>query len=221
MSMELYFYPLACSLASRISLYEANAPARFVELDNESKRALEGGQALADLNPLELVPTLRTDSGELLTENAAILQHIADAFPSAQLAPAAGFERTRLQEWLCFIGTELHKGLFVPLLDEKAPEGAKHYALQKYRSRLDHLERRLQGREFLLDHFSVADAYLFVVLNWSVATPIKLTSYPTIHAYYERLRARPSFARALTEELAMFRNERARQGKPLPAAIAS
>ena len=218
--MELYFYPLACSLASRISLYEAGAPARFVELDNKTKRALQGDLTLAEVNPLELVPTLRTDSGELLTENAAVLQHIADAYPNAQLAPAAGFERARLQEWLCFIGTELHKGLFVPLLDETAPEAAKEYALQKYRSRLDHVERRLQGREFLLDRFSVADAYLWVVLNWAIATPITLASYPTLDAYYRRLRQRPSFARALSEELLLFRNERARHGKPLPAALA-
>lgn len=218
--MELYFYPLACSLASRISLYEANAPARFIEIDHKTKRALAGDLALADVNPLGLVPTLRTDTGELLTENAAVLQHIADAFPDARLAPAGGFERARLQEWLCFIGTELHKALFVPLLDETAPEEVKRYALEKNRSRLEHLERRLQGREFLLDRLSVADAYLFVVLNWSIATPIKLASYPALHAYFERLRKRPSFARALSEELALFRDERARNGKPLPAALA-
>lgn len=218
--MELYFFPLACSLASRIALYEADAHARFIEVDPKTKCALESGETLASVNPLEMVPTLRTDAGELLTENAAILQHIADTFPSAQLAPASGFERARLQEWLGFIGSELHKGLFVPLLAEAAPDSVKRFALEKYRSRLDHLERRLAGREFLLARFSVADAYLFVVLNWAVVTPIKLSDYPAVHAYYERLRKRPSIARALAEEVVLFRTELTRHGKPLPAAVA-
>jgi glutathione S-transferase len=219
--MDLYFSPLACSLASRIALYEAQAPAHFIEVDAKSKRTLHSDESFYDVHALGLVPALRTETGEILTENAAVLQHIADAFPDAQLAPAAGFERSRLQEWLCFIGTELHKGLFVPLLDERASEAVKQYALERYLPRLDHLERRLQGREFALDRFGVADAYLFVVLSWSVVTPIKLSSYPAIHSYLERLRKRPSIARAFSEELVLFQNEQARHGKPpLKAAAA-
>lgn len=218
--MELYFYPLACSLASRIALYEAAVPARFVEVDPKSKRTLDGNASFFDIHPLGLVPVLRTDAGEILSENAAVLQHIAEAYPAAQLAPAGGLERSRLHEWLCFIGTELHKGLFVPLLDERASDAAKQYALERYRPRMDYLERRLAGREFLLERFSVADAYLFVVLSWSVVTPIKLASYPALQAYHERLRKRPSFARAVSEELALFQAEQARHGKPpLTAAI--
>ena len=218
--MELYFYPLACSLASRIALYEAEAPVRFIEVDAKSKRILDTNESFLAVNPLGLVPVLRTDAGDILTENAAVLQHIADAFPAAQLGASAGIERSRLHEWLCFIGTELHKGLFVPLLDERASDAAKQYALERYRGRLDHLEGRLQGREFLLDRFSAADAYLFVVLSWSVVTPIKLSDYPNIRAYHERLRERPSIARAFTEELPLFQQEQARHGKPPLTAAA-
>ncbi len=115
--MDLYFSPLACSMASRIALYEADAPARFIEVDPKTKRTLEGEDFLT-VNPLGLVPAIRTDDGEVLTENAAILQYIADHFPSAALAPRTGMARSRLHQWLCFIGTELHKAVFVPLLDD-------------------------------------------------------------------------------------------------------
>lgn len=218
--MELYFFPLACSLASRIALYEAEAPVRFIEVDSKSKRMVAGDESLLDVHPLGLVPTLRTDAGEILTENAAVLQHIADAYPDAQLAPA-GEQRSRLQEWLSFIGAELHKGLFLPLLDERASDAVKQYALERYSSRLDYVEQRLQGREFLLDRFSVADAFLFVMLSWTVVTPIKLASYANLHSYHERLRKRPSIARAVSEELVLFQQEQARQGKPPLQAAAS
>ncbi len=107
---------------------------------------------------------------------------------------------------LCFIGTELHKGLFVTLLDKKAPSEAKDYVLGKNLSRLDHLENYLRSREFLLDHFSVADAYLFTVINWTMATPpIELAKWPAVKAYYERLRTRPSVAKAIAEEFELYK----------------
>jgi glutathione S-transferase len=201
--MELYFAPLACSMATRIAFYEAGANARFVEVDTKAKRILDGGDYLA-INPLGYVPALRTDDGEVLTENAAILQYVADRFPEAGLAPANGIERARLQGWLSFVGTELHKGLFIPLLDRRATEGAKTYAMEKYRSRLDYLNDYLTGREFLLDRFSVADAYLAVVLNWSRATTIAFEQWPALKDYFGRMRTRPSIARALAEEGALF-----------------
>src|SRR5215510_13354218 len=107
-TMELFFSPLACSMASRIALYEAGAPATFVEVDPKTKRTLSGIDYLT-INPLGLVPALRLDSGEVLLENAAILQHIADRYPESALAPGSGLARARLQQWLSFIGTELHK----------------------------------------------------------------------------------------------------------------
>jgi len=208
--MDLYFSPLACSMASRIVLYEANASAHFIEVDAKTKRTLEGEDFLA-VNPLGLVPTLRTDDGTVLTENAAILQYVADHFPKANIATGPGMERSRLHQWLCFIGTELHKGLFVPLLDKKASAEVKAYVLEKNLSRLDYLENYLKGRDYLLDHFSVADAYLVTVINWTMATPpIELAKWPTLKAYYERLRARPSIARAIAEEFELYKAELAR-----------
>ena len=207
--MDLYFSPLACSMSSRIALYEAGASARFIEVDPKTKRTLDGADFLA-VNPLGLVPVLRTDAGDLLTENAAILQYIADRFPAAALAPPAGLGRTRLQQWLSFIGTELHKALFAPLFDPKLVEEGKSRALEKGESRLAHLDRHLAGRDFLLDGFTVADAYLFTVLNWNIATPVDLARWPVVRDYYTRLKARPSIARALTEEHALYAAEQAR-----------
>jgi glutathione S-transferase len=209
--MDLYFSPLACSLATRIALYEAGAEANYLEVDPKTKVVQNDGSSFPEVNPLGLVPTLRTDDGLVLTENAAILQYVADRFPQAGIATGAGMERSRLHQWLCFIGTELHKGLFVPVLDSKAPPEVKAYILGKGLSRLDYLEKYLAGREFLLDHFSVADAYLVTVINWTMATPpIELAKWPNVKTYYERLRARPSIARALAEEFKLYQAEQAR-----------
>ena len=123
--MDLYFSPLACSLATRIALYEAGAEANYLEVDAQTKIVQNDGSDFRNVNPLGLVPTLRTDDGLVLTENAAILQYVADRFPQAGIATGPGIERSRLHQWLCFIGTELHKGLFVPVLDKKAPAGSE------------------------------------------------------------------------------------------------
>jgi len=209
--MELYFSPLACSLATRIAFYEAGAVANFLEVDPKTKEVRNDGSDFHKVNPLGLVPTLRTDDGTVLTENAAILQYVADHFPRADIAADPGIERSKLHQWLCFIGTELHKGFFVPLLDKKAGAEVKAYVLEKYRSRLDYLENYLKGRDYLLDHFSVADAYLVTVINWTMATPpVELAKWPVVKAYYERLRARPSIAKAIAEEFELYKAEVAR-----------
>ena len=209
--MDLYFSPLACSLATRIAFYEAGAKANFIEVDPKTKEVLRDGSDFRKVNPLGLVPTLRTDDGTVLTENAAILQYVADHFPEAGIATGPGMERSRLHQWLCFIGTELHKGLFIPLLDKKAGPEVKSWVLNKNLSRLDYLENYLKGRDYLLDHFSVADAYLVTVINWTMATPpVELAKWPTVKAYYERLRARPSIAKAIAEEFVLYKAELAR-----------
>lgn len=208
--MELYFSPMACSLASRISLYEAGADdTRFIEVDPKTKRTLSDKDYL-QIYPLGLVPLIRLDDGSLLSENAAILQYIAARYPQADLAPRDDIERARLQQWLCFIGTELHKGLFIPLFDQKAPDGTRAHTLKKYESRLNYLDNYLTGREFLLDRFSVADAYLYTILNWTAPTRVDLTPWPAIKAYHERLQKRPSVAKAFQEEFALYRAELAR-----------
>jgi glutathione S-transferase len=209
--MDLYFSPLACSLATRIALYEAGGEANFLEVDAKSKEVRKDGSDFRRVNPLGLVPTLRTDDGIVLTENAAILQYVADRFPKAGIAAGPGMDRSKLHQWLCFIGTELHKGLFVPLLDKKAGAEVKSYVLEKNLSRLDYLDNYLRGRDYLLDHFSVADAYLVTVINWTMATPpIDLSKWPNIKAYYERLRTRPSIAKAVAEEFELYKAELAR-----------
>src|SRR5689334_22533302 len=114
--MELYFAPLACSLATRIALYETGAEATFTRVDTKSKKVADGSDFFA-INGMGQVPTLRCDDGKLLTENAAVLQYVADRRPEAGLAPAGGFERYQLQQWLNFITSELHKVVFIPLLD--------------------------------------------------------------------------------------------------------
>lgn len=207
--MKLYFSPLSCSLATRIALYEAGAEATYVEVDPKTKKTSDGLD-FRTIHALGLVPTLCMDDGELLTENAAILQHVAERFPLAELAPRDPSGRSRLQQWLCFIGTELHKALYVPLLDPRAPEAVKAYALGKAESRLSWVASKLEGREHLLDRFSVADAYLFTVLNWSVVTPVDLKPWPAITSFQKRVSERPSVERAVTEEKRLYTQELAR-----------
>ena len=209
--MELYFSPLACSMSSRIAIYEAGGEAEFHCVDTQAKRVLADGSDFWALNPLGMVPVLRTEEGELLRENPAVLQYVADHFPAAGLAPAGGPERYRLQQWLNFIGTELHKATYIPLLDEKAPSGAKDYAREKAALRLSYLDRHLAAQEFLLDRFTIADAYLVTVLNWSKASGIDLAGWPSVQAYFQRMTKRPSIARALAEERALYAEEMERR----------
>jgi glutathione S-transferase len=207
--MELYFAPLACSLATRIALYEAGATAGFHQVDNRRKRLADGTDFMA-VNPMGQVPVLRTDDGELLTENPVVLQYVADQYPEARLAPRDGMPRYRLQQWLNFITSELHKLVFNPLLDRSSADGAKDFARGKAAQRLAFLNAHLDGRDYLLDRFTVADAYLLVVLNWANFTGLDLSQFPAVAAYFARLRERPSVARSFAEELALYQQERAR-----------
>ena len=209
--MDLYFSPLACSLASRIALYEADADAdaRFIEVDPKTKRTMTGDDYRA-IYPLGLVPLIRFDDGSLLSENAAVLQYVAARHPGANLGGRDDLERARLQQWLCFIGTELHKALFIPLFDQGLSEDAKARARDKSESRFAFLDNHLRGRDFLLDRFTVADAYLYTVLNWTGSTKVDLTPWPAIAAYHKRMQARPSIAKAFKEEFALYQAELAR-----------
>jgi glutathione S-transferase len=204
--MDVYYSPLACSISTRITVYEADAEekVRLNRVDTKTQTT-EGGVDYRTINAKGLVPSLRTGDGEVLTENAAVLQYLADAFPDAGLAPAAGTaERYRLQQWLSFVGSELHKAVFAPLLSSKSNDGAKAFAREGAKERLDFLNTHLTGREYLIDRFSVADAYLMAVLNWAPFVGVDLSTWPAITAYRDRVSARPSVARALREELALF-----------------
>jgi glutathione S-transferase len=207
--MELFYAPLACSMASRIALYEADAKVTYTYRDGKTKTLPDGTDYLS-INPLGFVPSLRTDDGTIVTENVAILQYIADQYPDAHLAPKNGTPRVRLQQWLSYISSELHKAVYTPLLSAKMPKDAKTYALDIAQARLGIIDQTLTGRDFLLEEFSVADAYLFTVLHWSRATPIDLKTYPAITAYMAKLKQRPSVSRALGEELKMYAEEQER-----------
>ena len=200
--MDIFFSPLACSMASRIVVYEAGGQANFIRVDTKAGRTADG-QDYAEINPKGLVPAIRTDEGEVLTENAAVLQYLGDRFPQSGLAPQ-GFERARLQQWLNFIGTELHTGVFHPLFASKAGPDAKAFAREEAVKRFSYLDDHLDGRDWLLDRFTVADAYLAVVLNWAQFVNLDLKPYPNVTAFVARAKARPSIARAMGEEMALF-----------------
>jgi glutathione S-transferase len=201
--MELYFSPLACSLATRIALYESDQPARFTRVDLSTKKTEDGGDYLA-INPLGQVPVLETDEGDVLYENGAILQYVAERQPDAELVPRDGRARTRLQQWLSFLGSEIHKVVFAPLVDATSNDGARDYARSKIPSRFSRLAQHLGDREFLLDGFTVADAYLTTMLNWTALTGPDLGDWPALKAYHQRQLARPGLGRAVSEERALY-----------------
>ncbi len=204
--MDLYFSPMACSMATRIAAYEAGADVNFLKVDTKARpKTVEDGTAFLAINAMGQVPVLRTDDGELIVENAVILQYLADRFPAAGLIPVQGSERRKVQSWLSFIGTELHTGVFIALLSKTAPDGAKAFARELLAERLAHLDAHLKGREFLQGRFSVADAYLFVMLTWARYLSIDFEPYPSLAAYRDRLQTRPSVARAFDEEFTLFK----------------
>jgi glutathione S-transferase len=203
--VELYFSPIACSLATRMALYEAGAPATFTRVDLKAKRLPDGGDFLA-INPLGQVPVLRTDDGDLLFQNTAILSYVADT-AAPGLAPSDRAGRARLGQWLAFITSELHKGIFSLHFDRASNDAVQAYARSKVAAPFGYLERHLTGREYLLDAFTVADAYLATILNWTQKTGPDLRDWPAVQAYHRRVLARPAVARAFGEEFAMFTAE--------------
>lgn len=200
--MKLYFKPGACSLATRIVLEELGLP-----YDAEEVNTLEGrtssGNDYGCINPRGYVPALELEDGTVITENPAVLQYLADTHTQAGLAPASGpIGRARLQQWLNFTSSELHKA-FGPFFGDPAPVSeAADRAHANLARRLGDVERELDdGRSFLLgDQFSVADAYLFVVLNWSGFIGVDLAHWPSCAAFTARCVERPAVRRALIKE---------------------
>jgi glutathione S-transferase len=195
--MKLYIWPGACSLASNIALHEAGIPFEISKVDKRTKRA--DGVDFVTINPKGYVPALQLDDGQVLTENVAVLQYIADLNPAAKLAPPAGtMERYRLQEWLSFINSEVHKS-FSPLFSAEATEETKTYARNYLTKRLAYLDGALGDRTYLTgDQFTVADAYLFTVLGWGAHVGVDIG--PKLKSYVERVRARPKVIEAMTAE---------------------
>jgi glutathione S-transferase len=138
----------------------------------------------------------------LLSEGPAILQYIADLRPESGLAPVTGtFARYRLQEWLNYLSTEIHRTVFHPIFNPGPPETAKAYARQVLDTKFDYVSSKLVDRDFLLDRFSIADAYLFTILNWTFGAKVDLKRWPVLAAYFERVKARPKVAQAWGEEM--------------------
>jgi glutathione S-transferase len=198
--MKLYYSPGACSLASHIALYETGLP---FEIDkfNVSTKTTASGEDFLKINPKGYVPTIKLNDGNILTEGAAILQYIADQNPDSGLAPKAGtIERYRLQEWLTYIGTEIHKS-FSPLFNKDAAVEVKSYARDLLAKRLGYVESQLATNPYLMGNsFTVADAYMFVVLNWSNHVGFDLAQFPGIQEYLARIVVRPSVQAAMKAE---------------------
>ena len=209
--MELYYAPLACSLATRIALYEAGAPAAFIAVDTRTKLVADGSDFRA-INAMGQVPVLRTDDGELLTENPAVLQYVADRYPESHLAPSGGMPRYRLQQWLNFITSELHKVVFIPLLDPRSGDGAKAFARDKATERLAFLNAQLDRREHTCWTGLPSPMRISSPCSTGHASRVWTSrQFMAVDAYFNRLRERPSIARALAEELVLYQEQQARR----------
>ena len=198
--MKLYFSPGACSLSPHIVLHEAGLPFETVRTDTKTK-TLEGGGDYWAVNPLGYVPLLELDDGRRISEGPAIVQYIADLVPEKKLAPPNGTpERIKVQSWLNFVSSELHKG-FSPLFNPTMPEEAKQIFRDRLGSRFAHVEKHLAGNDYLLGkEYSVADAYLFTISNWASRVGVDLAPYPNVLAYRKRVGARPAVQAALKAE---------------------
>jgi glutathione S-transferase len=198
--MQLYFAPGACSLASHITLREAGLPFDLKRADVKTKQ-LEDGSDYFAVNSKGAVPALRLDDGQVLTEGPAILQYIADQKPDSRLAPREGtLERYRLLEWLNFITSEVHKS-FSPLFNPAADAKVKEYTTQNIEKKFDWLDKQLAGKQYLTgENFTIADAYLFVIANWSNFVGIDLGRWPALKSFVDRVAARPKVREAMEAE---------------------
>ncbi|MGA7763906.1 MAG: glutathione transferase GstA [Candidatus Binataceae bacterium] len=199
--MKLYFSPGACSLSPHIVVREAGIAADLEQVDLKTKKTKNGADFTA-VNPKGQVPTLVLDNGQRLTEGPAIVQYLADQKPQSGLAPQNGtFERYRLQEWLNFITAEIHKP-FGALFSPTTPDDYKPIAKEALAARFGYVDRHLaSGGPFLMGaHFTVADAYLFVMTLWAKFLKIDLDQFTRLKAYAEQVAARPKVHEALKEE---------------------
>ena len=198
--MELYFSPGACSLASHITAREAGIPVELKRADTKTKKLVDGSDYLA-VNSKGAVPALRLDNGQVLTEGVAIMQYLADQKPGSKLAPAAGtLERYRLQEWLNYITSEVHKS-YSPLWNPNADPKVKEYTQANLEKKLDWINGQLAGKKHLTgDTFTIADAYLYTVINWSFFLGQNLDKWPALREFHGRVAARPAVQAALEAE---------------------
>lgn len=198
--MKLFYAPGVCSLSPHIAMREAGLKFDLQKVDTKTK-AMEGGGNFLEINPKGYVPVLQLDDGSILTEGPVIAQYIADLKPESKLAPAAGtMDRYRLQEWLGFLNSEIHKG-FGPLFKPNTPDEYKLIVRDNLASRFDWLSAELKGKQYLMgDTFTVADGYLFTLLGWTKWTAIDLAKWSVLAEYAARVAARPAVQEALKAE---------------------
>jgi glutathione S-transferase len=197
--MKLYYSPGACSLSPHIALLEAGLPYDLVKVDLKAKK-LENGDDFLKVNPKGQVPVLALDSGEVVTEGPVIVQMIADKVAAKNLAPARdSTERYKLQEWLNFITTEVHKS-FGPLFSPVLADDAKAFFKDRVMAKFKYIDGALSGDYLMGKQFTVADGYLFTMLSWADRMKFDLSALPTLLAYKGRVAARPAVQAALTKE---------------------
>jgi glutathione S-transferase len=200
--MKLYYAPGACSLSPHIALREAGLKFDLDKVDLRAKKTQSGGDYLA-INPRGYIPALQLDNGEVLVEGVAIVQYIADQKPDSGLAPKNGtMERYRLQEWLTFISSELHK-TFSPLFNPALPDEGKKIFRDRLTQRWGMLDKQLAGKEYLMgSKFTVADGYLYNMSRWAKRVELDLSGCPNVTALVARVEARPMVQEALKAEAA-------------------
>jgi glutathione S-transferase len=199
--MKLFYASGSSSLLPHIVLLEAGLAFTAIQIDEHTK-VIEGGGDYRTVNPLGYVPALLLDDGTLLTEGPAIVQFVADQVPSRRLAPPNGtIERTKLQAWLNFFSSEMHKGAFGPLFYKGISEESKEVFRRRLRARFAHLDQHLADHEYLLgSEFTVADAHFFAVTNWAPRVAFDLSQYPNVIAHHARIAARPTVQAAMKAE---------------------
>lgn len=198
--MKLYYASGACSLSPHIVSREAGISLDLEQVDNREKKT-KSGKDYWSINPKGQVPVLELDNGERLTEGPVIVQYLADQKPGSGLLPPPGtIDRYRVQEWLNFVTSELHK-TYGPIFRPTTPEEYKKISKENLGKRFDWIDQQLAGKQYLMgDKFTVADAYLFTVLRWSPRIELDVSKWPNIKAYMERVAARPKVQEALKAE---------------------
>lgn len=202
--MKVYFRPLTCSMSARIVAIEAGLDIVFEEVGERAQTP----EQLAKFQSLSFdahVPVLSISSNEHLIEGPAILQYLAACAPASGLMPERNtFECALVQQWLNYTSSELHKTVFTPMMASNSPKEVRDHARKALQSRFDYLDGALQRNKFLVSTFTIADAYLYPILNWCDVARVNIADWPAIASYRDRLRQRPSIAQALALEAPLY-----------------
>ncbi len=198
--MKLYYSKGSCSFAPRITLHELNIPCEFIKVDLKDKKT-EQGEDFYKINPEGMVPVLELDNGDRLTENIAIQLYLADTYKGEKLLPHLGdIKRYHVIEALSFVGTEMHKSCG-PMFNSKVPLESKETIFKpNIKNKLDYLEKVLSKHDYLAGKdFSIADAYLYIILSWLAHFNIELNQWPKVEHYFNQIKQRPSVQKSIAE----------------------